>query len=113
MQPQSSRSDALAVVRRGEQPAAFRGEQVSNKDKTGAEDAGHQQRDIKNEILTKLAIEREVREQLARQQSEQGAPPKKSRWAWLESKLALLVIGAIVSGVLVPVFNRHFPYAGC
>ena len=58
--------------------------------------------EIRNEILTKLAIEREVREALAR---EQGAPPKKGRWAWVESKLGLLIIGAVVSGVLVPVFQ--------
>ena len=61
--------------------------------------------EIRDEIVTKLAIEREVREQLAKQQAEQNAPPRKSRWAWLESKLGLLVIGAIFSGVLVPVFQ--------
>ncbi len=60
--------------------------------------------DIKNEILTKLAIEREVREQLARQQGE-PAPAKKNKWAWVETKIGLLVIGAVVSGVLVPVFQ--------
>jgi hypothetical protein len=61
--------------------------------------------EIRNEILAKLTIEREVREQLARQQADEAKPTKKSRWAWLESKLGLLVIGAIVSGVLVPVFQ--------
>lgn len=61
--------------------------------------------EIRNEILTKLTIEREVREQLARQQAADAAPARTSRWAWVESKLGLLVIGAIVSGVLVPVFQ--------
>jgi hypothetical protein len=60
--------------------------------------------DIRNEILTRLAIEREVREQLARQNAD-PAPPKKTRWAWVESKLALLIVGAVVSGILVPVFQ--------
>jgi hypothetical protein len=61
--------------------------------------------EIRNEILTKLTIEREVREQLARQQAADTAPASRSRWAWVESKLGLLVIGAILSGVLVPVFQ--------
>jgi hypothetical protein len=60
--------------------------------------------EVKNEILARLAIEREVREQLARQQAE-PAPQKKSRWSWVETKLGLLVIGAVVSGILVPVFQ--------
>lgn len=61
--------------------------------------------EIKQEVLTKLSIEREVREQLARQQGEQRAPGEKGKWAWLESKFALLLLGAIISGVLVPTFQ--------
>jgi hypothetical protein len=64
---------------------------------------------IKAEIVAKLEIEREVREQLARQQAEQSAPapPKASRWGWLESKVGLLLVGAIISGVLVPTFQYN------
>ena len=61
--------------------------------------------EIKAQILTKLQIEREVREQLERQQGDQNAPLKKRPWAWLESRFGLLVIGAIVSGILVPIFQ--------
>lgn len=61
--------------------------------------------EIKKEIVAKLQIEREVREQLERQQGDRNAPIKKSPWAWLESKFGLLVIGAIVSGILVPTFQ--------
>lgn len=60
--------------------------------------------EIKKDILARLQIELEVREQLARQQSE-SAPARKSSWAWLESKFGLLLIGAILSGVLVPTFQ--------
>lgn len=91
------------VARRRGHPAAvphkqFRGADESTRRPMNTEE-------IRDEIVTKLAIEREVREQLAKQQAEQNAPPRKSRWAWLESKLGLLVIGAIFSGVLVPVFQ--------
>lgn len=60
---------------------------------------------IKNEILAKLEIEREVREQLGCQKSDQDVLTKKGPWAWLDSKLGLLLIGAIISGVLVPTFQ--------
>jgi len=60
---------------------------------------------IRNEVLTRLEVEREVREQLARQHGEPGASTGKSRWAWLDSKLGLLLIGAVISGVLVPTFQ--------
>jgi hypothetical protein len=59
---------------------------------------------IKNEILIRLEIEREVRRQLD-QSRDLNAGPKKSAWVWLESKLALLIIGAVLSGVLVPTFQ--------
>lgn len=59
---------------------------------------------IQNEILVRLEIEKEVRRQLA-QDREVNEGQKKSSWAWLESKLALLIIGAIISGVLVPTFQ--------
>jgi len=61
--------------------------------------------EIKNEILAKLEIEREVREQLRRQQSDQSVSTKKSPWAWLDSKFGLLLIGAVISGVFVPTFQ--------
>jgi hypothetical protein len=59
---------------------------------------------IGKEISVRLEIERQVREQL-RNIEDQGASRKKSQWAWLDSKLALLIIGAVISGVLVPRFQ--------
>ena len=61
--------------------------------------------EIKKEILARLEIERDVREQLARQQSDKSGLIKKSPWAWLDSNLGLLLIGALISGVLVPTFQ--------
>lgn len=60
--------------------------------------------EIGKEVAARLEIERQVREQL-RNLEDQGAARKKSRWAWLDSKLALLIIGAMISGVLVPRFQ--------
>jgi hypothetical protein len=60
---------------------------------------------IKNEILMRLEIEREVRKQLD-QSREQEVTPTKSSWKWLESKLALLVIGSLITGVLCPFGKR-------
>jgi hypothetical protein len=60
---------------------------------------------IRNEVLARLEIEREVREQLARQQREPSAPTATGVPAWLDSKLGLLLIGAVISGVLVPTFQ--------
>ncbi len=59
---------------------------------------------IRKEISVRLEIERQVREQL-RNIGDQSAATKKSHWAWLDSKMALLVIGAVISGVLVPTFQ--------
>jgi len=61
--------------------------------------------EIKKEILARLEIEREVREQLERQQSDKSSSIRKSPWAWLDSNLGLLLIGAVISGVLVPTFQ--------
>ena len=59
---------------------------------------------IKNEILTRLEIEREVRKQLDQRSGEEPAPAK-GRWKWLESKLALLIFGFFLTGILVPTFQ--------
>lgn len=59
---------------------------------------------LRSEIALRLEIEREVREQL-RNIEEQSTAAKKSRWVWLESKLVLLIIGAVISGLLVPTFQ--------
>lgn len=59
---------------------------------------------IRKEISARLEIERQVREQLCNIE-DQSAATKKSHWAWLDSKMALLVIGAVISGVLVPTFQ--------
>jgi hypothetical protein len=60
--------------------------------------------EIGKEVAVKLEIDRQVREQL-RNLEDQGAARKRSRWAWLDSKLTLLIIGAVISGVLVPRFQ--------
>ncbi len=59
---------------------------------------------IKKEISVRLEIEREVRKQLQNIEN-RNTEPVKSRWQWLESKLMLLVIGALLSGILVPTFQ--------
>lgn len=59
---------------------------------------------VKNEILMRLEIEREVRKQLDQGREEEAAPAK-GRWKWLESKLALLIIGSLITGILVPTFQ--------
>lgn len=59
---------------------------------------------IKNDILMRLEIEREIRKQLD-QNREREVTPTKSRWTWLEGKLALLVIGSAITGVLIPTFQ--------
>jgi len=55
----------------------------------------------KNQIIERLRLESELRKEL---QSEQ-APQKRSRFAWLESKIGILFVGALVSGILVPIFQ--------
>ncbi len=60
--------------------------------------------EIGKEVAVRLEIERQVQEQL-RNLEDRGAARKKSRWAWLDSKLTLLIIGAVISGVLVPRFQ--------
>jgi len=60
--------------------------------------------EIGKEVAVRLEIERQVREQL-RNLEDQGAAQKRRHWAWLDSKLALLIIGAVISGVLVPRFQ--------
>ncbi|MER2623358.1 MAG: hypothetical protein ABTS22_05400 [Accumulibacter sp.] len=60
---------------------------------------------IRDEVLARLEIERAVREQLARQQSEPSVPSGTGIRTWLDSKFGLLLIGAVISGVLVPTFQ--------
>jgi len=55
----------------------------------------------KNRIIERLRLESDLRKEL---QSEQE-PKKRSRFAWVESKLGILIVGALVSGVLVPIFQ--------
>jgi len=56
----------------------------------------------KQQIIEKLAFEKEVRGSL--QKTDNGTSPPGS-FAWLESKLGLLLIGALLSGVLIPTFQ--------
>ena len=60
--------------------------------------------EIKREIVSRLQLEAEVRKQLKLEESE-GAPPKSWLRSSMESKLGLLVVGAVLSGVLVPTFQ--------
>ena len=59
---------------------------------------------IKNEILMRLEIEGEVRKHLD-QGNEKESAPIKGRWKLLESKLGLLIIGSLITGILVPTFQ--------
>jgi hypothetical protein len=52
-------------------------------------------------IVERIRAENEIRRELA----DCDADGKKSRWFWIESKLGLLVIGALLTGVLVPTFQ--------
>lgn len=52
-------------------------------------------------ILERLRAETSIRKQLA--QEEPDDPPRRS--SWVESKLGLLVIGALLTGVLIPLFQ--------
>ncbi len=58
---------------------------------------------LKQEILERLRLEREVKYQLQKETETAPAAPK--RFAWLESKLGILLIGAVVSGILIPGFQ--------
>ncbi|MEQ1558164.1 MAG: hypothetical protein ABL933_04405 [Methyloglobulus sp.] len=51
-------------------------------------------------IVERIRAENEIRKELA--ESEDG---KKNRCSWLESKFSLLIIGAILTGVLIPTFQ--------
>lgn len=51
-------------------------------------------------IVERIKAENEIRKELA--ESEGG---KKNRCSWLESKFSLLIIGAILTGVLIPTFQ--------
>lgn len=52
-------------------------------------------------IVERIRAENEIRKELA--ESEEDG--KKNRWAWVESKLSILIIGAILTGVLIPTFQ--------
>jgi hypothetical protein len=52
-------------------------------------------------IAERIRAENEIRKELA----ESEADKKASRWSWIENKLSLMVIGAILTGILVPTFQ--------
>jgi len=52
------------------------------------------------QIVERVQTEMEVRRQV-----EKDNAPAKGRWSWVESKLGLLVLGAVLTGVLVPMFQ--------
>lgn len=53
-------------------------------------------------IVERLRVEAQLRKQLSGEEDKR----KPSRWGWLESKLGLLILGAIVSGLLVPFLQK-------
>ena len=57
--------------------------------------------DERERIVERIRIESDVRKQLEKDE----ATTKPSRWRWAESKLGLLIIGAALSGVLIPWFQ--------
>lgn len=57
--------------------------------------------DDRERIIERIRVESEVRKQLANDE----AATKPSRWAWVESKLGLLIIGVVLTGVLIPLFQ--------
>lgn len=52
----------------------------------------------KDKIIEKVEFENDVKKSLY-------SKPEPKRFAWLNSKLALLIIGAVISGILVPWFQ--------
>lgn len=57
--------------------------------------------DDRERIVDRLRLESEVRKQL----ESEAVGIKKDRWAWMESKLGLLLIGAVLTGILIPLFQ--------
>jgi hypothetical protein len=56
----------------------------------------------KAKIVERIQFETQIRNDLAKSEKEQS---KAIRWSWLESKLGILLIGALISGILVPLFQ--------
>src|SRR5262245_53497303 len=56
----------------------------------------------KQQIIERLRLEQQLRTELQTSDEEEKTP---SRFKWLESKFGILIVGAIVSGILVPVFQ--------
>lgn len=56
----------------------------------------------KARIVERVQFENQIRKELA---GDEKKEPKRSRWLWLESKLGLLIIAALISGILVPLFQ--------
>jgi hypothetical protein len=54
-------------------------------------------------IIDQLTVENEIRSALDKKKSEAGS----RFWAWTNNNLALLVIGALLTGVLVPLFQTN------
>jgi len=52
----------------------------------------------KDKIIEKVEFEKDVKKSL-------NSEPEPKRFAWLNSKLSLLLIGAVISGILVPWFQ--------
>jgi hypothetical protein len=55
----------------------------------------------KDQIIERLRLESDLRKELQGEQE----PKKRSRFAWVESKIGILIVGALVSGILVPIFQ--------
>lgn len=59
----------------------------------------------KARIISQVRFENLIRKELEKEKKEEATP---SRWSWLQSKLGLLLIGALISGFLVPLFQYTY-----
>ncbi len=52
----------------------------------------------KTHIIEKIKFENEIRKKLS-------TPSEPKKWSWLNNKLSLLIVGALITGILVPLFQ--------
>jgi hypothetical protein len=59
----------------------------------------------KARIISQVRFENLIRKELKNEEQKETKP---TRWSWLHSKLGLLLIGALISGFLVPLFQYTY-----